>query len=187
MSKRLFLAALFTIAFLSGKEPQPACAVLTATHSTAYVVAHSHAATSLAKAIAEQARRQAMAMCSVGLCYRGVKHALSSLGIDLEGNAAWMAKDQLSQDSRFVMVPLKSLRPGDILVHGRSKAHPYGHIAVYLGNNQEASDHVQKLVLGGRYGSTVVFRARSANECHHRQGQTMVALSTVTQKRSRQR
>jgi hypothetical protein len=117
-----------------------------------------------------------MSMCSVGLCYRGVKRALNPLGIALAGDAAWQAKNQLCQDGRFCQVPMSNLSPGDILVHGRSSAHPYGHIAVYLGNGQEASDHVQHLVIGGGYGNTVVFRARHGSTQMARD--SVVALSS---------
>ena len=110
--------------------------------------------------IATSAKAVAMRTSTVGWCYRGVKAALACVGVALSGPAAWMAKGQLLDDVRFVMVPLKALKKGDILVHGRSTSHPYGHIAVYLGNNEEASDHVQALVLGHGYGDTVVFRAR---------------------------
>jgi hypothetical protein len=113
----------------------------------------------LSTKIAKSAKAVATRSCTVGWCYRGVKEALANVGVALTGPAAWMAKSQLLTDLRFVMVPLKTLKTGDILVHGRWPAHPYGHIAVYLGNNQEASDHVQKLVLGHGYGETVVFRA----------------------------
>jgi hypothetical protein len=111
--------------------------------------------------IAERAHAQANSMKSVGYCYRGVKRALKKVGVSLTGTAAWMAKDQLLDDERFLMVPAKNLRIGDIVVHGKSRAHPYGHIAVYLGDGKEASDHVQKLVMGGRYGGTSVFRVRT--------------------------
>jgi hypothetical protein len=44
------------------------------------------------------------------------------------------------------------------MVHGKSSKHPHGHIAVYLGNEKEASDHVGKVIRKGRYGGTTVFR-----------------------------
>lgn len=69
-----------------------------------------------------------------------------------------MAKDQLSSDERFEEASFNDLQPGDILVHDRSSNHPYGHIAVYLGNDTEASDHVQQLISGEQYGGTTVFR-----------------------------
>lgn len=117
----------------------------------------------IANSIVSQAKKMAKKMDSTGLCYRGVKRALKPLGIVLEGNAAWMAKNQLFEDGRFETVSVKALQPGDILVHQASKAHKYGHIAVYLGNGREASDHIQKVVIGGRYGRLTVFRAKDTS------------------------
>lgn len=97
-------------------------------------------------------------MKSVGYCFRGVKRALKKVGVKLDGNSAHQAKAQLSSDSRFKKVPMSKLREGDILVHGKSRRHPHGHIAVYLGNKKEASDHIGKLVTGRFYGGTTVFR-----------------------------
>jgi hypothetical protein len=97
-------------------------------------------------------------MGSVGYCYRGVKRALKKAGVTLSGGSAFMAKGQLEDDERFRKVPLSKVQKGDILVHGKSKAHPHGHIAVYLGNGKEASDHIGKLITGRRYGGTTVFR-----------------------------
>ncbi len=114
---------------------------------------------SMAEKIALAAQQVAARQNSVGMCYAGVCNALRPLGVRLCGQAAWMARDQLESDGRFKTVPLKSLKPGDILVHDKSKTHPYGHIAVYLGNEKEASDHVQKLITtNGNYGQTIVFR-----------------------------
>ena len=159
MLKRLHLAAPLALAAFMLTIQNVALAVLPGSHPNP-VFSRPAPAVALSERIANRARQQATSMCSVGYCYRGVKRALNAIGIQLSGTAAWMAKDQLQSDGRFVMVPMQSLRKGDILVHDRSRAHPYGHIAVYLGDGQEASDHVQKLVLGGRYGRTVVFRAR---------------------------
>lgn len=103
-------------------------------------------------------------MSSVGWCYRGVKRALKKIGVALEGSSAFMAKSQLASDRRFTKVSIKSLKTGDILVHGASKAHPNGHIAVYLGNGKEASDHIGRLITGTRYGGTTVFRARGGDQ-----------------------
>jgi hypothetical protein len=112
----------------------------------------------VADKLARKAEQVATRMDTVGWCFAGVKQALQSVGVALYGAAAWMAAPQLKQDARFHVVDNASLQKGDIMVHGRSPAHPYGHIAVYLGNGKEASDHVQKVVLGGRYGKTEVFR-----------------------------
>jgi hypothetical protein len=70
-----------------------------------------------------------------------------------------MAKNQLDNNDQFKRVSIKSLHVGDILVHGASARHPHGHIAVYLGNGKEASDHIGRLITGARYGGTTVFRA----------------------------
>jgi hypothetical protein len=117
----------------------------------------------LSRKIAETARCVATRRRSVGYCFRGVKRALGSMGVTLTGHAAWMAREQLQRDARFTEVPMKDLQVGDILVHGRNRSHPYGHIAVYLGDNKEASDHVQKLVRGITYGGTTVFRVRNTS------------------------
>jgi hypothetical protein len=127
-------------------------------------VAHAkvkHARSSKAAKIAASAKCVANKMDSNGYCYRGVKRALKPFGVHLEGQSAYMAKDMLKEDPRFKVVAVNefdNLLPGDILVHGKSKAHRNGHIAVYLGNGKEASDHVQKLVTSRRYGTSVVFR-----------------------------
>lgn len=117
----------------------------------------------IASSIVDSARKMALKMDSNGYCYRGVKRALKPLGIVLAGNAAWMAKEQLFDDGRFHTVSSQDLQPGDILVHQASAAHKYGHIAVYLGEGKEASDHIQKVVVGGRYGGLTVFRANNSS------------------------
>lgn len=113
----------------------------------------------LALRLAHDAQSVAQRMGTVGYCYRGVKEALNRIGVHLEGGAAYQARSQLERDPRFREVSLNDLRPGDVLVHppgyaNDGRAHQYGHIAVYLGNNQEASDHVQRLIRG----RTSVFR-----------------------------
>jgi hypothetical protein len=130
---------------------------------TTVVVAKPIAGTGKAASIACTAASVATKMGSTGYCYRGVKRALNKFGVELTGCSAYMAKDILKEDERFKVVGVNEfddLQPGDILVHGKSKVHPNGHIAVYLGDGQEASDHVQKLVTKGRYGTAVVFRMK---------------------------
>lgn len=116
----------------------------------------------LARSIARSAAKQARRMRTKGFCYRGVKRAVAPLGIKLTGIAAYKAKKQLIANKKFRIVARKivkeKLKRGDIVVHNRSTAHPYGHIAVYLGNGLEASDHIRRLVIGRSYGGTVVFR-----------------------------
>jgi hypothetical protein len=111
--------------------------------------------------IARRALQVAQKMNTVGWCYKGVCTALNPLGIHLSGAAAYEAKGQLLKDKRFSAFAISGvhdLKPGDILVHGASASHPYGHIAVYVGNRSEASDHVQQVVLNGPYNGTTVFR-----------------------------
>lgn len=121
--------------------------------------ASNEAPTVFAQEIAGSARTVARSMGSVGYCFRGVKRALRKVGVSLEGSSAYMAKSQLADNERFARVSINDLRIGDILVHGASARHPHGHIAVYLGNGKEASDHIGRLITGARYGGTTVFRA----------------------------
>lgn len=116
--------------------------------------------------IARNALYTAKQLNTVGYCYRGVTLALKPLGINLSGMAAYMAKEQLDADPRFQKVQIgeiAELHPGDVLVHGPSRSHPYGHIGVYLGNENEASDHVQKTFLKGPYSGVTVFRYEPTN------------------------
>ncbi len=118
--------------------------------------------------IANSAERVANNMGSVGWCFRGVKAALRPHGINLEGGLAKQAASQLANHPRVQEVAKNDIQPGDILVHqpaghGRTKGQQYaGHIAVYLGNGKEASDHVQPLIKGQGYGGTRAFRVMSA-------------------------
>lgn len=112
----------------------------------------------VANRIARSALSEAKARDTVGWCYTGVADALDKVGVHLHGRHAYMAADQLLADRRFQVASINDLRPGDILVHGRTDRHESGHIAVYLGNGMEASDHVQTLIRGQGYGGTTVFR-----------------------------
>jgi hypothetical protein len=114
----------------------------------------------LAGEIARSARGVASSMGSVGYCFRGVKRALKRVGFTLVGGEAYMAKEQLADNPQFEQVPLKDLHIGDVLVHGASARHPHGHIAVYLGDGREASDHLGRLITGARYGGTTVWRVK---------------------------
>lgn len=154
--KRLYIAASVALTTLLLAAQSSADAL------TPRAISSEHKVPPLAQKIATQAKGVAASMSSVGYCYRGVKRALKKVGVGLEGSSAFMAKRQLEQDRRFNKVPMNNLKKGDILVHGKSGAHPHGHIAVYLGNGKEASDHIGKLVTGRRYGGTSVFRAKGA-------------------------
>ncbi len=107
--------------------------------------------------IAQVAEHTARSMDTVGWCARGVETALGKLGIHFSGNAA-DTRGFFEHDSRFKRVSMNDLQPGDVVVRGASRSHGYGHIFVYLGNGMEASDHVQALTNGSRYGQSVAFR-----------------------------
>lgn len=125
------------------------------------VTEHQLSAMEAAAWIAFRARFVATKTNTIGWCFKSVKWALKPFGIKLDGGEAWMAQEQLSSDDRFMKASLDDLKAGDILVHGKSVEHPFGHIAVYLGNSEEASDHVQALVSGESYGGTMIFRLKS--------------------------
>ncbi len=114
--------------------------------------------------IAHRAQNVAEHMGSVGYCKKGVRQALEPFGIHLQGNYAKDSAQQLANNPRVKEVSTSDLFPGDVLVHqpagyGRTIGQRYaGHIAVYLGNGQEASDHVQHLIKGEGYGGTRAFR-----------------------------
>lgn len=113
--------------------------------------------------LADKAKLVAQKTNTIGWCFAAIKKALNPFGIHLEGAAAYLAKDQLEKDQRFIVTAFENLQPGDILVHGKNVAHPYGHIAIYLGKEEEASDHVQKLIDGQAYGGTTIFRIKPWN------------------------
>jgi hypothetical protein len=107
--------------------------------------------------LAEEARRVATNMNTVGYCARGVGDALARMGINQRGNA-YQHAEMFARRSDFREVnvsrdELRNLPPGAVIVWGRSAAKPYGHIAVSLGGGMEASDHVQRMVTGGSYGT----------------------------------
>ncbi|GEM_PF-3285714 len=114
--------------------------------------------------IAESALAVAERTRTSGRCYAAVTRALEPLGVRLHGGAAYEARDLLMRDPRFEPVSIQSvdqLRLGDIIVYGRSGSHPYGHISVYEGNYEEASDHVSTVTDPGAYGGATVFRLRN--------------------------
>jgi len=109
--------------------------------------------------VAEQTR-------TTGRCYAAVCRALHPLGVELSGAAAYQAQDLLLKDARFVPLTVNSvdqLRRGDIVVYTRSSTHPYGHISVYQGNYEEASDHVAAITHTKAYGAATVFRLRQGD------------------------
>lgn len=116
--------------------------------------------------IANRALSVAESTRTTGHCYAAVGRALRPLGVSLTGEAAYQAKAILLEDPRFAALTIydvDQLRRGDIVVYTRSSSHPYGHISVYEGNNEEASDHVAAITHTQAYGSATVFRLRRDN------------------------
>lgn len=113
---------------------------------------------SKAAQLASIAERTANSMGTTGQCALGVNNSLIAAGLASERGHAYQKADQLARDVDFqeVGVPrdqLAALPPGAVVVWGRSSAKPYGHVTVSLGDGREASDHVQRMIVGGRYGT----------------------------------
>jgi hypothetical protein len=116
------------------------------------------------EAIASRAETVARATGTTGYCYAAVCKALRPLGVGLHGAAAYEARDLLLKDQRFVPLAVNhvdQLSRGDIIVYTKSASHPYGHISVYQGNYEEASDHVSAVTHTQAYGGATVFRLRN--------------------------
>lgn len=98
-----------------------------------------------------------------GRCYAAVCKALRPLGVNLYGSAAYEARDILMRDPRFAPLTVHQvdeLRRGDIIVYTKSSTHPYGHISVYEGGYEEASDHLSSVTHTQAYGGATVFRLK---------------------------
>lgn len=116
------------------------------------------------EAIAQRAEEVARQTRSSGRCYAAVSKALQPLGVTLTGESAYQAKDLLMQDERFmplVIMHVDQLERGDIVVYQKSKGKPHGHISVYQGNYEEASDHLSAVTHTQAYGGATVFRLRN--------------------------
>jgi peptidoglycan hydrolase-like protein with peptidoglycan-binding domain len=125
--------------------------------STVSGAAANLSGTALGNRVDEAAERSARQLNSVGRCALGVNNALESLGIPGRGHA-YQKASQLASNGKFREVnigsgELANLPPGAVVVWGRSAAKPYGHVSVALGGGREASDHVQRQITGGRYGT----------------------------------
>lgn len=98
--------------------------------------------------LANAAKREANRRNTVGWCYAGVATAVSKVyGSFLYGESAYMAANILARNSKFKEIKvkpseLKKLTPGSIVVWGKTRVSPHGHISIALGNGKEASDHV---------------------------------------------
>lgn len=94
---------------------------------------------------------------STGYCYRGVANALDKIGVNVHGRSAYMAADQLANNSKMkeiqVSCPTKAPR-GAIIVWDKGNGHEHGHIEVALGNGQAASDYQGSIMTQSRYGTS---------------------------------
>lgn len=102
--------------------------------------------------------------CCPGYCYRGVKHHLRQVGVNLQGGSAYQAADQLARNPRFREVrvsrdQLRSLPAGAVVVWDRDPSNRgkggklHGHISIADGNGREFSDkpRAQMTNYGPRY------------------------------------
>ena len=93
------------------------------------------------------------------LCYRYVKQAVSqALGLTLTGPSAYLAARQLATSEHFQEMPLRSdqlssLPAGSIVVWGRSKQHPHGHVSIADGKGHEISDRLRPQITN--YGTSL--------------------------------
>ena len=89
--------------------------------------------------------------CRPGYCYRGVKHHLRQIGVNLTGASAYQAADQLAQTGRFREVQvsreqLRSLPAGAVVVWNRGNGRRHGHISIAMGDGREASDRIRRQI-----------------------------------------
>ncbi len=116
--------------------------------------------------IAKSAYHTATEMNTKGACAAGVGKALRDIGIDVarmsskdpSSPSAFYMADILEERDDFEEVDYDNKQPGDVLVFGPTDSKVHGHTTVYLGDGQEASDHVQALVNGDRYGWEKAYR-----------------------------
>ncbi len=107
----------------------------------------------LGERFAKIAYNNAQEMNTSGYCARGVRTAMEKTGI-ADGFKVESAKDAdqiLNHHKDFKPVAvnyndLTKLPAGCIIVWEASNGHPHGHIAVTLGNGQEASDKQRNLI-----------------------------------------
>lgn len=101
----------------------------------------------LAKKLAKTARTVAASRGTIGWCYNAVATSIEShLKPFLSGEHAYLAAPQLAHHPRFreIAAPkdMTKLPVGAVVVWGKGSS-PSGHISVYLGGGQEASDHIE--------------------------------------------
>lgn len=108
----------------------------------------------VAGGLAKVAERTARITNTIGRCAKGVMDSMENLHLANSGSrvaSAYQQVDKLHNNKNFAHVDisrndLQKLPAGCVIVWQASEGHPHGHIAVTLGNGQEASDHVQNLI-----------------------------------------
>ncbi|NDD29247.1 MAG: hypothetical protein EB084_13370, partial [Proteobacteria bacterium] len=91
-------------------------------------------------------------------CYRNVAQDLAKVGINVSGESAYMAADQLARNSKVQEVKglnsqdLQHLPPGAIVVWNRGNGHEHGHISIATGDGREASDVMRRQITN--YGTS---------------------------------
>jgi peptidoglycan hydrolase-like protein with peptidoglycan-binding domain len=143
--------------FDDNPRPIPAGSAEAATAGAERVEGRNLTGTAFGNRVGDAAERAARQLNSVGRCALGVNNALESLGVMGRGHA-YQKAEQLERNPRFREVNLSAsdlpnLPRGAVIVWGRSASKPYGHVAVALGDGREASDHIQRQITGGRYGT----------------------------------
>lgn len=107
----------------------------------------------LANKLANIAAYNAKKTNTIGFCSKIATNSLCDAGLttsQIKCPAACQVAEKLSKHQNFKAVSvakddLKNLPAGCVIVWQPNAGHPYGHIAVTLGDGNEASDHIQKL------------------------------------------
>lgn len=120
----------------------------------------------LGKRLAEIARDYASKRNETRNCLNGVAETLDKIGIHMPSNSdtqhATDSTKWFDSHPRFTEIPMNQVKAGDIVVRGAAPGHESGHIFVYLGNGEEASDHVQTLTPASAYGPSRAYRVMPA-------------------------
>lgn len=108
----------------------------------------------VAGGLAKVAEHTARVTNTIGRCAKGVMDSMANSHLANNGSrvaSAYQEAGKLYDNKNFAHVDisrndLQKLPAGCVIVWQASEGHPHGHIAVTLGNGQEASDHVQNLI-----------------------------------------
>ncbi len=115
-------------------------------------------ATSTGSKLAEIAKVEATNGDSQGgWCYRDVGRDLAKIGINVHGQGAWEAADQLAnnpkvKEMKVSQADLPKLPAGAIVVWNKGAGHEWGHISIATGDGKEASDLMRNQITN--YGTS---------------------------------